>query len=199
MLIKAVNAGWNNLAYIRNPSTELSKLALQQAGWAIKYVTNPSEELQLLAVRKNFDAIKFIKNPFETVQEEAVRISYDALRYIKDPARTAELIAIKKDERAIRLINNLDKNKLLEFVKANILVLKYCRTDIEISQDELNQAVQEVLAKEDVEEKYVRDYLNCNMCATNSDVISMDKLQFIYRHGSKKAKKIAVDEKLKLK
>jgi len=196
MMIKAIHDGWINLEYIKNPTDTIIKLAINQAGWAIKYVNNPSEELQLLAVRKNYDSIKFIKEPCESVQEEAVKISYDALRYINSPTHTAELIAIKKDERAIRLINDLDKNKILEFLKVNILVIKYVMK--EISKNELEQVLKEALSNEDVEEKFVRDYLNSTI-DKNSDIMLMDKMMFIYKYGSKKAKKIAVDEKLKLK
>jgi hypothetical protein len=68
----------------------------------------------------------------------------------------------------------------------------------EIAKDELEQVLKEALSNEDVEEKYVRDYLNYSTIDKNSDIVPMDKLMFIYKYGSKKAKKIAVDEKLKM-
>ena len=68
----------------------------------------------------------------------------------------------------------------------------------EISQDELKEILREVLSKDDVEEKYVRDFLNCSVIDKESDVIAIDKIMFIYKYGSKKAKRIAVDEKLKI-
>ena len=52
--------------------------------------------------------------------------------------------------------------------------------------------------KEDVEEKYIRDFLNCSVIDRNSDAIKLDKVIFIYKYGSKMAKKIAMDEKLKM-
>ena len=55
-----------------------------------------------------------------------------------------------------------------------------------------------IAAKEDVEEKYIRDFLNCGVIDRNSDAIRLDKIMFIYKYGSKKAKKIALDEKLKM-
>ena len=81
-------------------------------------------------------------------------------------------------------------------MKVNILVIKYVMK--EISKDELEEVLKEVLSKEDVEEKYVRDFLNCSTIDKNSDIMPMDKIMFIYKYGSKKAKKIAVDEKLKM-
>ena len=56
----------------------------------------------------------------------------------------------------------------------------------------------EVLSKDDVDEKYVRDFLNCSIIDRNSEIIDIDKIMFIYKYGSKKTKRIAVDEKLKM-
>jgi hypothetical protein len=196
MMIKAVNDSWVNLEYIKHPTDDLIKLAINQAGWAIKYVKNPHEEVQLLAVRKNYDAIKFIKEPCPRVQEEAVKISYDALRYIGSPTPQAELLAIRNNENAITFIHDLTKAKILAFLRANILVIKYVLKDI--SRDELEQVLKETLAREDVEEQYVRDFLNCSSIQKNSPTLPIDKIMFIDQYGSKKARKIAVDEKLKL-
>lgn len=196
MMTKAIKDSWVNLEYIKNPSANLIKLALQQAGWAIKYVKNPSEELQLLAVQKNYDSIKFIKTPSPTAQEEAVRISYDALRYIDSPTSQAERLAVKSHESAVTFVKDLSKPKILEFLKVNISVIKYVLKDI--TKAELEQVLKEILAQEDVDEKYVRDFLNCSTIYKNSKQMPLDKLALIYQYGSKKAKKVAVDEKLKL-
>ncbi|MDF2505419.1 MAG: hypothetical protein K0R06_2913, partial [Clostridium sp.] len=126
----------------------------------------------------------------------AVKISYDALRYINSPSHNAEFIAVKNNYKAINLINNLDKNKILEFLKVNFLVIKYFIK--EITKDELEQLLKEQLSKEDVDEKYVRDFLNYSNMDKNNHVIPEDKIMFIYKYGSKKAKKITVDEKLKV-
>lgn len=196
MMIKAVNKGWSILEYIKNPTDQVIELAIDKSGWAIQYVKNPSEELQLLAVRKNYDSIKYIKEPCERVQEEAVNISYDALRYIKTPSSHAELTAIRNNEAAINFVTGVDKDKILKFLKVNILVIKYVVN--KISKDELEEVLKQVLSSEDVEEKYVRDFLNCSTIDKANDTITMDKIMFIYKYGSKKAKRIAVDEKLKM-
>ena len=196
MMLKAINAGWTNLSYIKNPTENAIKAAINQSGWAIKYVENPSEEIQLLSVRKNYDSIQYIKSPYESVQIEAVNINSDALRYINSPFYSAQLIAIKNDDSAIRFIDDLDKKKLIEFLKINILVIKYCTFDITL--DEIEEALKEVISKDDVEEKYIRDFLNCSVIDINSDNIRMDKIKFIYNYGSKNAKKIAVDEILRI-
>lgn len=56
----------------------------------------------------------------------------------------------------ISFITDLDKNKMLEFLKVNILVIKYILK--KVSKDELESVLKEVLSKEDVEEKYIRDF-----------------------------------------
>ena len=157
---------------------------------------NPSEELQLLAVRKNYDSLKYIENPSEKVQFEAVKISHDALRYLKSPSLESQIIAIKNNESAVQFIKDLDENKIREFLKVNILVIKYITK--EINKVDVKEILKEVLSKEDVKEKYVRDFLNCSLIDKNSDIVQMDKIMFIYKYGSKKAKKIAVDERLKM-
>ena len=164
------------------------------------YAKNPSKEVQLLAVKKDYDSIKYIKEPYESVQIEAVSISYDALRYINEPSYKAEVIAIKNNEAAVKFIINLDKEKILSFLKENILVIRYVTRNLlsQISQMEFEEILKEALSKEDIEEKYVRDFLNCSVIDRECDVLSMDKVMFIYKYGSKKAKKIAVDEKLKM-
>ena len=120
----------------------------------------------------------------------------DALRYINSPSRNIEIEAIKNNEAAISFIHNLDKDKILNFLKENILVIKYVAR--EISKEDLEDILREVLSKEEVEEKYVRDLLNCSIIDRNSKNFEIDKIMFIYKYGSKKARKIAVDEKLKM-
>ena len=149
---------------------------------------------------KNYDSIKYIQNPSEKVQEESVKISYDALRYIKSPSFNAQLLAVKNNESAVRLMHDINRNKVIEFLKINILVIKHIPRDIqkEINLEDLQEIIKEVLSSENVKEKYVRDFLNCTVIDRNSETFPMDKILFIYKYGSKKAKKIAVDEKLKI-
>ena len=49
-----------------------------------------------------------------------------------------------------------------------------------------------------MEEINIRDFLNCSIIDRNSKEINLDKIMFIYKYGSKKTKRIAVDEKLKM-
>ena len=178
---------------IENPTDKAIKLALNKSGWAIQYIKNPTEELQLLAIKNNYDSIRYIENPTEEAKKLAVSINYEALRYIKNPSYDIELIAIKNNEASISLIN-LDKEKMLGFLKANISVIKYIVN--KVTNEEVKEVLKDVLSKEDVSEKYVRDFINSSVIGVNSSV-NLDKILLVYKYGSKKAKKITVDEKLK--
>ena len=105
-------------------------------------------------------------------------------------------MAINENEAAIKFISNIDENKKILFLKHNALVMKYFINDL--PRDEVELALKEVLSKEDVSEKYVRDFINCESINEKYGNISMDKMIFIYKYGSKACKRIAVDEKLKM-
>ena len=105
-------------------------------------------------------------------------------------------MAISENESAIKFIENLDDNKKILFLKKNALVMKYIINDL--SRDIVESAFKEVLSKETVPDKYVRDFINCDSINEKYGNISMDKIVFIYKYGSKTCKKIAVDEKLNM-
>ena len=108
----------------------------------------------------------------------------------------AKILAIKNSEAAISFIKDSEKEDLLEFLRVNFLVIKYIAKKIE--KEDLEIVLKDVLSKENVDEKYVRDFLTCNIIDRNSSTIDMDKIMFIYKYGSKKSKKIAVDERLNM-
>ena len=195
MLLQAVRAGWNNLSYIENPSPELIDAALDQSGWAIKYVKGPDEALQLRAVEKNYDAIKYIKHPTPVVQLAAIRGNYEALRYIEEPTEEAKELAISENEQAIRLIPNISKEEFLHYLSRNVLVSKYMPKGISLTPDDWRNTFKAVLSRDDVPEDYVRNFITCNAV----DLTPADKVLLVDDCGSKKARRITVDEKLTLK
>lgn len=195
MLLQAVRAGWNNLSYIENPSPELIDAALDQSGWAIKYVKDPDETMQLRAVEKNYDAIKYIKHPTPAVQLAAIHGNYEALRYIEKPTEEAKELAISENEQAIRLIPNISKEEFLHYLSRNVLVSKYMPKGISLTPDDWRNTFKAVLSRDDVPEDYVRNFITCNAV----DLTPADKVLLVDDCGSKKARRITVDEKLTLK
>ena len=173
MLLQAVRAGWNNLSYIENPSPELIDAALDQSGWAIKYIKHPTPTVQLAAIRGN----------------------YEALRYIEKPTEEAKELAISENEQAIRLIPNISKEEFLHYLSRNVLVSKYMPKGISLTPDDWRNTFKAVLSRDDVPEDYVRNFITCNAV----DLTPADKVLLVDDCGSKKARRITVDEKLTLK
>ena len=169
--------------------------ALDQSGWAIKYVKDPDEALQLRAVEKNYDAIKYIKHPTPAVQLAAIRGNYEALRYIEKPTEEAKELAISENEQAIRLIPNISKEEFLHYLSRNVLVSKYMPKGISLTPDDWRNTFKAVLSRDDVPEDYVRNFITCNAV----DLTPADKVLLVDDCGSKKARRITVDEKLTLK
>jgi len=106
-----------------------------------------------------------------------------------------ELLAVKQNEAAISLISNLTEEKKLKLLKGNPLTMKYFNNTLLI--DKVEEIFKEVMGIEEVEEQYIRNFINSESIGIKQGNISMDKILFIYKYGSKKAKKIAVDEKLR--
>ena len=65
------------------------------------------------------------------------------------------------------------------------------------NKENYQNALKEVISNDNIDEKFIRDFLTCNVIGKNSEILDIDKIMFIYKYGSKKAKKIAVDERLK--
>lgn len=127
----------------------------------------------------------------------AIEKSYDALRYINAPTLEAEMKAVRINEAAIKFIQGLDEEKKLRLLKNNVLVIKYVGK--EISKEKIEEVIRAAVSSEEVEEKYVRDFMRCSSISESNENFSMDKVMFIYKYGSHKAKKIAVDEKLRIR
>lgn len=197
LLRYVVDRGWNNLSLIDNPDDELIHVALAQSGWAIQYIPEPSEELQLLAVTHNYDAIKFLDHPSEAVQMAAVKENYQALRYIQHPALSAILEAVRQDARAARLVTDLDEDTALAMLTVNCLVGKYLPPSLVIDVGRLTKALQDVVADPDVDESYIRHLVSSRIFDVHAVSFPMNPLLIIDTHGSAKARRVAMDEKLK--
>ena len=187
MCLCAVSNAWNALRYIKEPSFDVMKKAVEEKGWAIQYIKEPSLELQKLAVQKDYDSIKYIKNPSCEVQVIAVRKDWSAIKYIVDPCEEAEIEAIKNSEEAMRYIK-LNSNKIIEYIRLNIKIAKYLNVD---QLKEVESIIREEISKEDLNENYMLDFIQC-------DAFDFDKVRFVYKYGSMKAKTILLDHKLSI-
>lgn len=187
MCLYVVSKAWNALKYIKEPSCDVIKKAIESKGWAIQFVKDPSLELQKLAVEKDYDSIKYIKNPTTEVQVISVKKDWSALKFIENPSEEAEIEGIKNNEEAMRYIK-VTEEKINKYIKININIAKY------LSEEELNQIeaiIREEIASEEVDDKYMLNFLQC-------DAFKFDKVKYVYKYGSMKAKTILLDHKLSI-
>ena len=68
-------------------------------------------------------------------------------------------------------------------------------TGISLTPDDWRNTFKAVLSRDDVPEDYVRNFITCNAV----DLTPADKVLLVDDCGSKKARRITVDEKLTLK
>ncbi|MPN53476.1 hypothetical protein SDC9_201140 [bioreactor metagenome] len=111
---------------------------------------------------------------------------WSVLKYIENPFLEVEKVAINKNEEAMRYITNLNEEKLRVFVVENIKIVKYID---EYNKKQLLDTIQFKLGEENVDNKYVIDFIEC-------EALKFNGVKFIHKHGSKKAKQILVDYKL---
>lgn len=185
MCLYVVEKAWNSLKYIKNPSYNVIKKAIESKGWAIQFAQNPDIELQKVAVEKDFDSIKFIKNPSCQIQMIAVKKDWSSIKFIDNPCEEAELESIRNNEEAMRYIHITDE-KINKYIKINVKVAKYLQEE---KLKELESIIIEEIAKEEVDDQFMLDFIECN-------AFKFDKVRFIYKYGSMKAKTVLLDYKL---
>ena len=129
----------------------------------------------------------------------AIRQSPEALRYLDPAAPEAEDLAILTDARTLRFVHNLSAARILHFISLNILVCTVLKKEQYIPEKDILQLLQHIVAQEDVPEKYIRNFMNCRSLNQIYHWTPVDKLHLVYQYGSKRAKRIAVDERLRFK
>ena len=113
--------------FIKNPSYEIQKAAIQENGYTIRFIENPSYELQKLAIFQNGAAIKHIKNPTEAVKRAAVRNDWTVLQYIEDPSEELKKLAVQLNGYSISQITNPSEEIQMLAVQQNPSVLIYIK------------------------------------------------------------------------
>jgi hypothetical protein len=189
MCLYAVTRSWNTLRLIKNPSEIVLKEAVKTKGWAIQYIESPLEELQLLAVERDWDSIKYIKNPGREVIKAAVEADWRAVQYIANPEPDIKRMAVKENEEAARYMDEMSEDEAALFIMDNLKAVKYIGD--RIASARLEELLREKLSDVNADREYVRDFIKC-------DSLKLDKVLFIKRYGSSKAKAILLDYKLNI-
>lgn len=133
------------------------------------------------------------------MQLAAVRQNPEALRYIESPTTEAADQAVGSDARTLRFVMRLTHDQALHFLGINVSVLAVLPPSIRISEDECRSVLGQVLARPDVPEKYVRNLIGCRALKQFYHWTPADVLRLIYHKGSRRARQIAVDERLRFK
>lgn len=194
LLISLVERDWAILEYISDPSDAVIETALDQSGWAIRYIKNPTESMQLKAVRQNYDALQYIANPSEVVQLEAVKNNYLALRFIANPAISILQMAVRNHPQALRQISHITKEMAIQLLEVTSLILGYVPQQVGLSKEDVQSVFVRMVAKEDVDEQYVRELMGNKSIGGRQSSYPIDVLSLIDQQGSRKAKQIAIDE-----
>jgi len=124
------------IKYIRNPSNEMSLIAVSSGNIYIKYIKNPSEEVQLEALKENGDLIQYIRKPTKKAQLAAVKQSGSNILYIHNPSEEAQLVAVTSsyDNTSIsniQYINNPSEKVQIAAIKYDEMALRYIKNPTE--------------------------------------------------------------------
>lgn len=169
----------NNIDSTSNPTRETLEITYEDE------IEKKKKELQ------NFFSIpeeyKYLNNASEAVQLATVRKNGRLIQYIKNPSEQVQLAALEGAHHYLAVIK-FPTNKVQEValnMSAYSLEVVRFFTPIKKATKQLAQ----ILSNPRVKKKYVIDFLDCIF-------IEGDKLEFINRYGSKKAKKIAMEYEL---
>ena len=162
------------------------------------------EDITLVAVTKTHpaemmnEAIKLGVTDIGENKPQEVRDKYDSVLPVKwHLIGHLQTNKVKYVIDKVCLIHSVDSIKLMDEIERQA-EKHNLDMDILIQVNISGEETKSGISKEEVEEKYVRDFLNCSMIDRNSKNFEIDKIMLIYKYGSKKARKIAVDEKLKM-
>ncbi len=132
--IKAVTEYWWKIQFIKAPSYNVQKAALETSPRAIEEIDNPTKEIQILAVKKimkdgsfNRALTKLINTFNEEAQIEAVKHNPQIIQFIPYPSNKVQLEAVKINPFVVKNIINATEEAKKEAIKRNPRVAKFLR------------------------------------------------------------------------
>lgn len=130
--IKAVKQYWWKVQFIKNPSYNVQKAAIESSPRAIEEIKNPTTEIQVLAVDKimkegsfNIALTKLINGFDEEAQIAAVKHNPQIIQFIPYPSNKVQLEAVKINPFVVKNIINATEEAKKEAVKRNPRVAKF--------------------------------------------------------------------------
>ncbi len=169
--LEIVRQNKNEIMYITDPTDKVIKEAFDGD------LEKGMKEIELF--RSYSNNYKYLNEAPEEVQLAEVSESESKIIHIQNPSEQVQLAAIEKRYNAVKLIRNptekVQKLAITNYINS-LSGLRFV-TPIE----KTIEILKEKLSDPKVEEEYVVDFLQCVF-------IIGDKLEFIDRYGSKKAK-----------
>jgi len=83
--------------YVKDPTIELQKIAVQEDGYAIRYIKHPSLEIQKMAIENDPKSICHIDHPTAEIQKMAVMKDIKSIEFIEYPTREVQLLELQKN------------------------------------------------------------------------------------------------------
>ena len=114
------------LQFVKNQTTELCEMAINQDWRALQYVIDQTEKLCLLAIWQNGYAIKHVKHQTKTLCVAAILKQPHALKYVKNKTYELCMIALCKDGNTLQYIDWLPLDEMYMIaISSNPMALKY--------------------------------------------------------------------------
>lgn len=116
------------LAYIKEPTYEMKKVAVEQNGFALKYISDPDTELIALAIAKSPTSSQYVQNTTEEIVSFILDTDPSCIRYMSKGITKDDWIkCVKKLPSLIRYIPRqfLTRSLCLEAGLKDVLCIKY--------------------------------------------------------------------------
>ena len=117
------------LRHVRNQSPEICLEAVKQNGLALRYVNEPNHDICLKAVQQNGNAIEYVDTQTEELCLEAVRQTGVALRSIKKQTPEICLTAVHQSGLALCCVRKQTLDICIEAVNQTKLALQFVRNE----------------------------------------------------------------------
>ncbi len=158
---------------------------------AILFIDRPTEKVIREACAEDLyynymidNEYEYLNEATEEVQLEEVSKNEMVIKYIENPSEKVQLAALDKWYRSVRYIRNPTEQVQELAISYDLSTLSDLRFVTPI--EKTIEILKEKLSNPRVRKQYVIDFLQCTF-------LIGDKLEFINRYGSKKAKRLGME------
>lgn len=119
---KAIDINSESFAYIEEEylTSEIENYAIEKSSYNMNHIKNLTTEKILQFIEINPQVIKYIKNPSEFIQLAAIKKNPNVIGYIHEPSELLQLTAVKQNPEAIIQIHRSDFHFPYEYVSYKV-------------------------------------------------------------------------------